>query len=60
MLYYVDMDVIVLNVFLAFVGGGDVGFGVFDEIAPADAADIGIVAQPNGRAFIANALFYGF
>ena len=55
-LYHIDMDVIVLNVFLPFVGGGDVGFGGFDEIAPADAADIGVLATPNGGTDIADAL----
>ena len=55
MLYYVDMYIKVLNVFLSFVGGGDIGFGIFDEIAPADAADVRVLTAPDGGASITNA-----
>ena len=50
------MNIIIFYVFLPFVGGLDVGFGVFDEIAPADAADVGMFTSPYGGADIANAL----
>ena len=50
------MNFIILNVFLAFVGGGDVGFGVLDKVVPADAADVGVLTTPDGGADIANAL----
>ena len=52
------MYVIILNMFLSFVGGGDVGFGVFDEIAPADAADVGMFTSPYGGADIAEAFVF--
>ena len=52
------MYIKVLNVFLPFVGGGDVGFGVFDEIAPADAADVGMFTSPYGGTDIADALVF--
>ena len=54
------MDVIILDVVLAFVGGGDVGFGIFDKIAPADTADVGVLASPDGGANITNALVIRF
>ena len=49
------MNIIIRNVFLPFVGGGDVGFGVFDEITPADAADVGMFTAPDGGAEITEA-----
>ena len=54
------MYVVILNVFLPFVGRIDVGFGVFDEITPADAADVGVLASPDGGADVTNALILCF
>ena len=53
------MYIKVLNVFLPFVGGGDVGFRVFDEIAPADAADVGMLTTPDSGADITNPFVLG-
>ena len=48
------MDIIVLYVLLAFIGCVDICFGVFDEITPADTADVGVLAAPDGGADITN------
>ena len=45
---------------LSFVGGGNVGFGVFDEIVPADAADVGMLTSPDSGADVTNALILRF
>ena len=54
------MNFVVLYMPLPFIGGGDVGFGIFDEIAPADTADVGVLAAPNGGADIAEAFVLCF
>ena len=54
------MNIKVLYMLLSFVGGGDVGFGVFDEIAPADTADVGMLTSPDSGADVTNALILRF
>lgn len=54
------MYAVILNVFLSFAGCVDVVFGIFDKIAPADAADIRMFTAPDGGANVTNAFVLGF
>ena len=56
----IDMDIIVIDILLAFIRCVDVGFRVFNEVAPFNTADVGEFAPPDGGTGIANTLVSGF
>ena len=56
----IDMDIIVIDILLAFIRCVDVGFRVLNEVAPFDAADVRGFTPPNGRAIITDALVRRF
>ena len=48
------MDIIVIDILLAFVRCVNVGFRILNEVAPFDTADVREFAPPDGGAGIAN------
>ena len=52
----IDMDIIVIDILLAFIRYVDVGFRVFNEVAPLNAADVREFAPPDSGTGIANML----